>query len=68
MVAGGKHSCSGGRGLLQRAALFENGDAETPVVEFQGERKADDPGPSDTDIRMLHETSLVLFGEVIVWG
>jgi hypothetical protein len=68
VVTGCQHSGSGSGGLHEWSSLLEDGDAEPPVVEFQGEREADDAGPSDTEIRMLHETSLVLFGEVIVWG
>ena len=67
VIAGGEHSGSGGGGFGEWRRLFEDGDADAPVVEFEGEREADDAGSGNADIRMLHEISLVRFGEVIVW-
>lgn len=67
-VGGGKHSGGGRRGFGERRGLFKHGDARAAMMEFEGERETDDTGPSYADIRMLHKTSLVGPGEVIVWG
>lgn len=67
-VGGGEHSGGGGRCFGERKGLLQNGDARAVTVKLQGERKADDSGPGDADVRMLHETSLVGMGKGIVWG
>jgi hypothetical protein len=65
-VGGGKHTRGSGGGFGERVAAVEYGDAEAAMVEFEGEREAHDAGAGDADVRVMHENSLVWFGEVIV--
>jgi hypothetical protein len=58
-VVGGEHSGGCGGGFGERSGAVEHGDAETAVVEFESERKADDTGSGDTDVGVLHKISLV---------
>jgi hypothetical protein len=50
-VVDGEHSggCAGGLG--EWGTLIKDGDSCSAMVEFEGERKADDASSSDTDIR-----------------
>lgn len=57
-IACGEHSGGGGGGFGQWGGPFEYGDAETAMVEFEGEREADDAGSGDADIGALHKISL----------
>lgn len=58
-VAGGKHSGGGRRSFRERLCLIEDGDTITEAVEFEGKREAHDPTAGDTDIGVMHITSLV---------
>ena len=60
-VAGGEHSRGGCPGFGERLPLIEDGDAESAMVEFEGEREADDAGSSDADVGTMHKISLVRF-------
>ena len=59
-VAGGKHSGGGGRSFRERHSLIEDGDTMAEAVEFEGKREAHDACASNTDIGVVHITSLVL--------
>src|SRR5216683_3146203 len=60
-VAGGEHTGSGGGGLREGSTLIEDGYTGAAAVEFEGERKADDAGAGDADVRAVHKISLVGF-------
>jgi hypothetical protein len=57
-VVGSQHSGCGGGGLRERGGSIEYGDRHTAVVEFKGEGEADDAGPSNADIGVVHGLSL----------
>jgi hypothetical protein len=65
-IAGGKHSGGGGGGFGERGGSIKHGDSHAAVVEFEGEGEADDAGPGDADVGVVHGISLVRCGEVIV--
>ena len=66
-VAGGEHSGGGGGGFGEGLSLLEDGHAEAAMVEFEGEREADDACACDADIGVMHTSSLVRFTKE-VWS
>ena len=65
-VGGGQHAGGGSGGFGERSSAVEHGDMGAAVMEFEGKREADDAGPGDTDVGVVHGISLVGVGEVIV--
>ena len=65
-IIGGEHSGGCGGCLGEGSALIEDGDPGSAMMEFEGEREADDAAAGDADIRTcgrgMHRTSLVGFG------
>ena len=70
-VVGGEHAGGSGGGFGEWGSAVEHGDTGAAVMEFEGEREADDTGSGDADVGIrrrwvVHEISLVGWGEVIV--
>ena len=59
----GEHTGRGGRGFGEWSGALEDSDAEAAMVEFEGEREADDAGPGDANVGIrggvMHGISLV---------
>jgi hypothetical protein len=50
-VVGGEHSCGRSGSLREWNALLKNGNPGSAMMEFEGERKADDAAAGDADVR-----------------
>jgi hypothetical protein len=57
-IVRGEHACGGRRSLSERNARLEDGDACSAAMEFEGEREANDAGPGNTDVGLLHKKIL----------
>jgi hypothetical protein len=53
-VGGGEHAGSGGGGFGERGGAVKHCDTDATVMEFEGKREADDAGPGDADVGVVH--------------
>jgi hypothetical protein len=58
-IGAGQHSGGGGGGFGKWGGPFQHGDMAAATVKFEGKGEADDAGPGDTDVGMVHGISLV---------
>ena len=62
-ITDGQHTRGGSGRFSEWSSLVKHGDTVAAVVEFKGEREADDSGSSDAQVGVMHGISLVGFGE-----